>query len=182
VVGDPVALAFSVAPGGSGASIAIAGRRADGRGHGELTDPPMAGTAGLVARLLELCDRHDPCVLVMNPSGAAGAFEKELIEHGFATKPEPGKRLLQVTGAREYAQACGALAEDVKNDRWRHLGQKPLDDAVEDAPTRLLADAWAWSWKGLAADISPLEAVTLARHGFMTHGVAAQQKPFALWG
>jgi len=179
---DPVALAFSVAPGGSGASIAIAGRRADGLGHGELTDPPMAGTAGLVGRILELCDRWDPCVLVMNPSGAAGAFEKELVEHGFATKPEPGKRLLQVTGAREYAQACGALADDVKNDRWRHLGQQPLDDAVQDAGTRPLADAWAWSWKGSAADISPLEAVTLARHGFMTHGTAAAQKPFALWG
>jgi hypothetical protein len=78
-----------------------------------------------------------------------------------------------VTGPREYAQACGALTQDVANDLWRHLGQEPLDDAVDGARTRPLADAKAWSWKDSAADISPLEAVTLARHGFMTHGVAA---------
>jgi hypothetical protein len=72
---------------------------------------------------------------------------------------------------REYAQACGALADDVRNGRWRHLGQQPLDEAVEGARTRPLADAWAWSWQHSLADIAPLEAVTLARHGFMTHGV-----------
>ncbi len=174
-VADPVALAFAVAPDASSASIAIGGRRADGRGHGELTDY-RAGTAGLVGRVLELADRHDPCVLVMNPAGAAGAFEKELIERGFAAvmpgkDPPPGKRRLQVTSMREYAQACGALTDDVRNDQWRHLGQQPLDDAVDGVRTRPLADAWAWSWKDSPADISPLEAVTLARHGFMTHGV-----------
>jgi hypothetical protein len=166
-----VALAFSMERDGASASVAVGGRRPDGRGHGELTDPPQPGTAWLIGRLLELTDKWDPCVLVMNGGGAAPAFEKELIERGYRTKPEPGKRLLQVTGMREYAQACGALAEDVKNDRWRHLGQKPLTDAAAAAGTRPLADAWAWSRDKSAADISPLEAVTLARHGFMTHGV-----------
>lgn len=174
-VADPVALAFAVAPDASSASIAIGGRRTDGRGHGELTDYRL-GTAGLIGRVLELTDRHDPCVLVMNPAGAAGAFEKELIERGFAAvapgkDPPPGKRRLQVTSMREYAQACGALTDDVRNDQWRHLGQQPLDAAVDGVRTRPLADAWAWSWKDSPADISPLEAVTLARHGFMTHGV-----------
>jgi hypothetical protein len=177
-VAGRVALAFAVAPDGSSSAIAIAGRRADGLGHGELTDPPQPGTAGLVGRVLELWDRWDPCVLVINPAGAAGAFEKELAEHGFAVAAPgkdvpPGKRRLQVTGPREYAQACGALALDVKNDLWRHLAQGPLDDAVKGARTRPLADLWAWSWAASAADIGPLEAVTLARHGFMTHGVNA---------
>jgi hypothetical protein len=81
-----------------------------------------------------------------------------------------------MTGAREYAQACGALSQDVANDRWRHLGQEPLDAAAAAMKTRSLADAWAWSWKGAAAPVSPLEAVTLACHGFMTHGV--NQMPF----
>ena len=76
-----------------------------------------------------------------------------------------------MVGPREYAQACGALAGDVANGRWRHLGQGLLDDAVAVARTRDLADAWAWSWKHSLGDISPLEAITLARHGFMTHGV-----------
>jgi hypothetical protein len=180
-----VALAFSVDRDGAAASVAVAGRRADGLGHAELVEPPRPGTAWLVGRLLELVERHDPCVLVMNPAGAAGAFEKELAERGFSAKPGPGDRLLQITGAREYAQACGALVEDIKNSRWRflpqqHLGREPLTAAVAAAGVRPLADAWAWSWKDSADDISPLEAVTLARHGFMTHGVRAEPF-FAAW-
>jgi hypothetical protein len=167
---DPVALGFSVAPDGSAAAVAIAGRRADGLPHGELVDH-RPGTAWLTGRLLELHDRHKPCVLVMNPAGAAGAFERELAELKFSAKPGPDERRLQLAGAREYAQACGALADDVRNGRWRHLGQGPLDAAVACARMRPLADAWAWSWSRSEADISPLEAVTLARHGFMTFGV-----------
>jgi hypothetical protein len=180
VADDPVALAFSVAPDGSSACIAVCGRRADDRYHGELTEPPRSGTAWLLPRLLELAEKHDPCVLVLNPAGAAGALEKDLAEHGFSTKPGPGERRLQVTGMREYAQACGALAQDVANSRWRHLGQGPLDAAVTGARVRPLADAWAWSWKTSTADISPLEAVTLARHGFATHGVKTAPF-FASW-
>jgi len=180
-IAGPVALAFAVAPDESpwagSWSVAVAGRRPDGLGHGELTEPPHDGTAGLVARLCELAGRHDPCVLVMNPAGAAGAFGKELLERGFAVVAPgkdlpPGKRWrLQMTGMAEYAQACGALAADVANGRWRHLGQEPADKAAAGVKTRALADAWAWSWKGAAADPGPLEAITLARHGFMTHGV-----------
>jgi Phage terminase large subunit gpA, ATPase domain len=177
-ISGTVALAFAVAPDGSSASIAVGGRRADGLGHGELTEPVRPGTAGLVDRLVKLAETWDPCVLVMNPAGAAGAFEKELLEHGFATAPPgkdppPGKRRLQVVGPREYAQACGALAADVADDRWRHLGQGPLDDAVNGARTRPLTDAWAWSWGRSRANIGPLEAVTLARHGYMSHGLNA---------
>lgn len=179
IVGQ-VALAFSVERDGAAAAVAAAGRRADGLGHGELIEC-RPGTAWLVPRLVELAARHDSCVLVMNGGGAAPAFEKELAERGFAVKPGPGERRLQITGVREYAQACGALAEDVKNGRWRHLGQQPLTGAAAAAGTRPLADAWAWSRKDSAADISPLEAVTLARHGFMTHGTAPPQQFFGSW-
>jgi len=189
-ISGPVAIGFAVAPDESPWagrwSVAVAGRRVDGLGHGELTDRPRQGTAGLVDRLCELADKHDPCVLVMNPAGAAGAFGKELLERGFAVVPPgkdlpPGKRWrLQMAGAREYAQACGALAQDVTNGQWRHLGQEPVDDAVVGSQTRALADAWAWTWRGAAADPGPLEAITLARHGFMTHGVNPAQF-FASW-
>jgi hypothetical protein len=180
-VTDPVALGLDVAPDGSSAAIAVAGRRADGLGHGELADH-RPGTGWLVDRAVEIADRCHPCVLVINPAGAAGSLEKELAERGFAVKPGPGERLLQVVSAREYAQACGAFTGDMVNGRWRHLGQAPLDTAAAGVRTRPLADAYAWSWKGSLADISPLTAVTLARHGFMTHGVTAPQAPFAIWG
>jgi hypothetical protein len=189
-ISGQVALAFSVAPDNSrwpgATSVAVAGRRADGLGHGEMPDPVRDGTAGLVDRLCELADRHDPCVTVLNGVGAAGAFEKELKERGFVVvppgKPVPaGKRRLQIVGMREYAQACGGLADDVKNGRWRHLGHPPLDAAVAGARAKPLADAWAWSHSASKADGSPLEAVTLARHGFMTHGVTAPPQFFGSW-
>jgi hypothetical protein len=180
-VADPVALGLDVAPDASSAAIAVGGRRGDGLGHGELADH-RPGTGWLVARAVEIAGRCNPCVLVINPAGAAGALEKELAEQGFRTSPGPGERLLQVVPAREYAQACGALAGDVVNGRWRHLDQAPLNAAAAGVRTRPMADAWAWSWKGALADISPLAAVTLARHGFMTHGVTAPPSPFALWG
>jgi hypothetical protein len=129
-----------------------------------------------MGRVLGLAESLNPCVLVINPAGAAGSFEAELVEHGFSTKPGPAERRLQIVGAREFAHACGAFAADVVNDRWRYPGPSPVDAAVEGARTRPLADAWAWSWKDSAADISPLEAVTLARHGHATHGV--NQVPF----
>ncbi len=134
------------------------------------------GTAWLVPRVLELVESLDPCVLVINPAAAAGDFEAELVEHRFSVKPGPGERRLQIVGAREYAHACGAFAGDVVNGRWRYPGPSPVDAAVDGAQTRSLADAWAWSWKDSPADISPLEAVTLARHGHATHGV--NQMPF----
>lgn len=176
-----VALAIAVEPGGAAASIGAGGQRPDGLGHGELIDK-RPGTAWLVSRAVEIAERQDACVLVMNGGTEAPAFEKELLSLGFSVKPEPGKRLLQITGASEYAQACVALAEDVKNSRWRHLGQQPLTDAAKAAGTRNLAESWAWAQKKSAAGISPLEAVTLARHGFMTHGLIAAPDPFFLAG
>jgi hypothetical protein len=127
--------------------------------------------------LIGLHDRVDPLVLVLNPAGAAAAFEKELIARGWAVKPKPGGRLLQLTGMREFAAACGELVKDVADQRFRHLGQDPLDAAVGAARTRPLSDAWAWSWKLSGADISPLEAVTLAWHGFATHGLVSVPAP-----
>jgi len=171
-----VAVGFSVAPDRSWSSVAVAGRRSDGLGHGEVIQR-RPGTAWLADYLAGVCERVDPVVTVLNPAGAAAAFEKELIARGWSAKPAPGKRLLQLTGMREYAAACGELVKDVADQKFRHIGQEPLDAAVSAARTRPLSDAWAWSWKLSGADISPLEAVTLAKHGFMSHGLVSAPAP-----
>src|SRR5258708_2287292 len=140
----------------------------------------------------------------MNPAGAAGMFERELAERGFSTKPGPGERLLQLTGMREYAQACGALADDVRNGRWRHLGQGPVDAAggvggvrapggfgvrwwararagdgaaVGEAAMGPVGDLGAWSWAGSEVDCGRREAMTRARRGLMTQGVRPPAEP-----
>ena len=102
-VTDPVALAFSVAPGGSSAAVAVAGRRADGLGHGELVDH-RPGTAWLVDRLMELADRHHPCVLALNPAGAAGRFREGTARTRVRHQARPGERLL-ATGGRAGVRA-----------------------------------------------------------------------------
>ena len=185
-VAGRVALGFQVRPDLSAAAIAIGGRRLDGLGHGELVDH-RPGTGWLVGRLVELAARWDPCVTVLNASGQSVAVLKDLAERGFdpvppGSQPAPGERRLWVLGAREYAQACGALVKDVADGGWRHLGQAPVDAAVEGVRTRPLEDAYAWSARNSVADICPLEAVTVARHGFAAFGTAGVPSPFALWG
>jgi hypothetical protein len=181
-----VAFGFEIRPDLSSAAIAVAGRRADGLNHGEVVEY-RPGTAWLTGRILELAAEWKPCVVALNASGQSSTVTKELAEQGFeivtgGKDPSPGKRRLAVLGAREWAQACGALVKDVANDRWRHLGQAPADTAVEGARTRVLEDAYAWSHSRSPADITPLGALTAARHGFMTYGVGGGSAPFALWG
>lgn len=179
-VEDPVALAVDVAPDEAGAyaAVAVGGRRMDGLGHGELIRHQQ-GTAGLVEFLAGVAVRHGPCVLVLDASGPAGALIPDLNERGFVSDPGPGQWRLHLMGAREYAQACGALASAVKNDEFRHIGQSPLDEAAAIATTRPLADAWAWSRKGV--DITPLVAVTLARHGHAVFGIKEAAVPLVVW-
>ncbi|WP_406168897.1 terminase [Streptomyces sp. NBC_00996] len=179
-VQDPVAIAVDVTPDRSMAAIAVAGRRADGLMHGELVEH-RTGTGWLMDRLVELASRWRPCAVVLNPAGPAGSLEKEMNERGFKTEPVGGEWRLHLVGSREYAQACGALTDDVNNGRWAHADQAPLNKAVEGAGTRPLAEAWAWSHRNSLNDISPLTAITLARHGFAAHGVTEPVAPFAIW-
>lgn len=174
-VADPVALAVAIDPNGAETLLGVGGRRADGFEHVEIIER-RTGTAGVVDRMVELAGRWRPCVTVLNPAGPAGALIPELIERGFATDPVGDQHRLHLVAAREYAQACGALAAAVANDRIRHFEDPVLQNAVETARTRPLSDAWAW------AQNPPLEVVTLARHGHAVFGTVPPSAPFAIWG
>jgi hypothetical protein len=182
----PVAIALAIAPDRSSSAIAAAGRRTDGKTHVEITSRDgkadhRAGTGWVLDRIEAIQKNIGPCVLVINPAGQAGSLETDLVERGWKIEKDPDKpveKRLHLMGTREYAQACGALVDDIDNDGLAHLGQKPLTDAVEGARARDLADAYAWSYKHSAADIAPLEAITLARHGHATYGVTTPIEPF----
>jgi hypothetical protein len=131
----------------------------------------------------------------MNPAGPAGSFKQEMLNRGFGPKKQkregkaglievynPDAVPLMLTGAQDYAAGCAALADAVTAGTFRHIGQKPLTDAAEGARTRDLGDAWAWSHKNSSADITPIEAVTLARMGLLAHGKAPEPpEPFFLY-
>lgn len=156
---DPVVFALDVNPERTAAAIASSGRRPDGLNHIEITDT-RPGTGWVVARVKELNDRHHPAAWVLDPASQAGAFLPDLQKAGI----EPAL----VTG-REMAQACGAFYEDaVEHQGMRHIDQRSLNAALACARQRPVGDAWAWGRRSSDGDISPLVAVTLARHGLAT--------------
>jgi hypothetical protein len=171
---DGPALAVAVTRDRALAAIGSAGR-VDGVSHVDVLDH-RAGTGWIVNRAVEVYDEVGACALVLDPTGPAGALEKDLTEKDengiarFATKPGPAERRLVIVTAREYAQACGALVDDVTNDRIRHRDRRELNAAFGVVRTRPLADAYAWSRKDSPGDICPAEAVTLARHGYALYG------------
>ena len=186
VTGRPEGPALGVAVTKDRMSAIGAAGRADDRLHIDVLDH-RAGTGHLVDRLVELYDEIGACALVLDPTGPAGYLEAGLTakdETGpakFSTKPGPGERRLVIITAREYAQAYGALVDDVVNDRLRHRNRDELNVAVGGVRTRLLADAYAPSRKDSLVNIAPLEAVTLARHGFVTTETE-EAEPWVMFG
>jgi hypothetical protein len=150
-----VVFAFDVKPDRSAASIAVAGHREDGVPHLEIVDR-RRGTHWIVDRLVELRTRHVTAGVVCDAAGPAGSIVQSALDNGV--------EVITVT-AQEHAQACGQLFDAVENGALRHLGTPELLAAVKGAQKRSLGEAWAWSRKNSAVDISPLVAGTLALWG-----------------
>jgi phage terminase large subunit-like protein len=165
-----VAIAVDVTPDRMWASIAAAGRRADGSDHVELVDH-MKGTARAVERLVELHQRWDPVAVALDPAGPAGSLLADLERAGVA---------VTLVSAREHASACGALHDAVTQRTLAHLDDGVLNAAVLGAKRRQLGDAWAWDRKRSDVDISPLVAVTLAKFAFAST-VVAEPQPFFVY-
>lgn len=151
----PVCFAFDVTPDRSWASISASGDREDGLPHIEVIEHKR-GTSWIPRRLKELTV-HNPAAILCDASGPAASLLPDIERLG-----------VEVTSvsAKEHAQACGIFYDAVMDTgTLRHLGTPELDSAVSGAVTRPLGEAWAWSRKNSAIDISPLVASTLALWG-----------------
>ncbi|MCP2339177.1 terminase large subunit domain-containing protein [Actinomadura rupiterrae] len=162
----PVAFSVDVTPERSHASIGVAGRR-EGLTLVEVAEH-RRGTGWVVPRLVEMCERWGPCAVVIDAAGPAGSLIPDLEAAGVAvTKPS----------MRDLTQACGGFIDAARPQdgppTLRHAGQRALDEAVAGAVRRSLGDAWAWSRRSSAVDISPLVAVTLAAWGRSKFGAKA---------
>lgn len=159
---DPVGFAYDVSPDRAYASVSAAGARADGKPHVEIIrrDRGTAWVAGFVA---ERVARNANVGVVCDAAGPAASLVADLAELGVE---------VTTVSASEHAQACGRLFDAVQQGELRHLGSGELRDAVKGAATRPLGDAWAWSRKNSAIDISPLVAATLA---LWAHSTAVEQ-------
>lgn len=167
-----VRIGVDASPGGRSAAIATSGRRDDGRLHAKVVDY-QPGTGWVVARAGEFCDRWNlPRKVALDPGGPGGALVADFQAAGFEVE--------YVTG-REMAAGCGALVNDLREDRIRHCAQQALDDAVEYATARPAGGAWTWARQDTAADICPLVAVTVAAHVMRLHGAEEDVEPWAVF-
>ncbi len=147
---DPVCIAFDVSP-DRRSSIAAAGKRADGNFHVEIIQS-RTGTGWLVERLTEL-QKHHPKQIVCDDYGPAGSVAQAAEDAGLR---------IERLATHDHVRACGHLVDLIEQKGLRHLGSDELRRALRGAKTRPLSDAWAWSRKNSAVDISPLVAATLA--------------------
>lgn len=180
---SPIAIGVDVSPDSAMAAIGVAAWRDDELPHIELAEH-LPGTGWLMDRIVGIAERRNPVAVVINPAGMSGAFERHLRNHEFVTladdKPVPyDKHRLVLTTGRAYAQACGAITVAATNGKMCHPDQAPLNKAVEDARSRPVAQAWAWT-PVPGGDITPLVAVTLALHGLTAFGKKEPPEPFFL--
>ncbi len=146
------ALALDVAADRSSASLAVAG--------------PHAGNPTAIAvEVIDVCKVHElaaavrrarqtyPRVPVVADSLVAASVVAELRRARVTVDP---------IGAGDHARGCGVFVDRLTAGTLTHRAQAVLDDAIAGAARRPLGDAWLWSRRHSAVDISPLVAVTLA--------------------
>jgi phage terminase large subunit-like protein len=168
---DPISFALDVSNDRKLASIAIAGKRADGLVHIEVIEN-RKGTSWCVDRLSELVTKHNSYGVIVDAGGGAAALVPALTDAGVPVR---------MTSAREYAQACGRFFDAVAAKRLRHLDSPLLNVSVNQARQRRLGDAWAWQRRDTDNDITPIVSVTLALHGIDVVEPPPKQRSGKVW-
>jgi hypothetical protein len=161
---DQLAIGIEVAPDRVGASVAFAGRRQDQDWHLELTER-RDGVEWLVPYVQALLDMNPDIRAVVAdaksmPTDMVEAFTKAKVQVTYPT-------------VKELGTAHGQLLNGIVTGGIHHIGQPPLTLAVSMAGKRKLGDTgmWVFSRATAGADITPIQAATLALLG------AQQSKP-----
>lgn len=152
---DPVSFALDVNPDSSFASIAVAGRRADGLIHTEVVDR-RRGTGWVIDRIEDLVSKWSPASVTLDAIGPAGSLLPGFAERGIS---------IDVVSMTEYGRACGGFKSMVDEGRLKYKEQSGLSAALESARKRPLGESGLWGWhRRDTTDITPLVAVTLATY------------------
>jgi hypothetical protein len=161
---DPVTFAFDIRPGHfRSASIAVAGRRPDGKWHVDVVYQ-NAGTSWLPTELARLLKRRENTGIYCD----TGSLVESVLPGLDAVHIKP-----VMTTGKEMAAACAMFLDAVNDEQLRHPGTEALDVAVDAATQRDIGgsrawgweNAWAWNRRDEASDVSPLVAATLAMWG-----------------
>jgi hypothetical protein len=183
-VDDPVCFAIATNKSRTWASIAIAGRRADGLWHAEVIDR-RPSVAWVYPRIAELLGKWRNCGVVVVQAGPTGALIPDIEAR------KVGEKNIEVIKAstQDYAKACGMVdvgltgtqkpgEEDPRRIRYRSKPefQKALDEAMKGAAKHESGDVWTFD-RDVDVDTSPLESWAAAIWGFASHGQNAPNPP-----
>lgn len=111
------------------------------------------GTDWLVEAAADIQAAHDGIPVLVDGRGPASSKVKDL---------ERGGVVVQVLSTDDVCEACAGLFDAVAEERLGHDSYPELQGALRVAVQRPVGDRWAWGRRQSEADISVLEAVTLA--------------------
>lgn len=152
---DRWALGVEVAPNAERATVCLAGLRDDGRWHVEL-DEAREGVAWVVPYVKALLEANPQ---IRGVGVDAGSPSKVLLDE-FDSE---GVRVI-TPKVQDLGSACTTVLAGVVSGDIVHIDQGQVNTAVKVAGKRALGDTgmWVWSRKTAAADITPVQAMTLA--------------------
>lgn len=164
---ERLTLAIDVPPERSVASVALAGKRADGRWHVELDDQ-RKGVEWVVPWVIAAAGKNRLHAIVVDEM--SGLVETKRGKHYLV-----GTSILVTLAAaegRDMAIACAKFFDAVIDKSVRHTDQPQVNVALSVARKRPIpSGGWAWNRKDKASDITPVVAVTLALWGAQNDSV-----------
>ena len=186
--GGDVFIAFDMTPKREHGSVGMWGLRDDQLEHMQLVDY-RPGVDWMVDRLGELAEVLRPALFVVERRNGAYAMVEDLaVQYGIREPHDPtcedckkrrctngahrralGRGNLLVLETAGVSDAVGQFIDGFRRTPapYRHIGQKPLDDAVENVKAREVGDAGqlAWGRKISAVDIGPVAVVSYGKYG-----------------
>ena len=161
---DRFSIGIEVSPDLVGASVVMAGQRADGDWHVELDDS-RSGTDWVVPYVKDLlADNPQIRSVVVD----AGSPAKALVE-------DFKKAHIKVTYPKvaEIGSACSQLLSGIVTRQVHHIGQWQLTQASQGVGRRKLGDTGLWTHSRATAtsDATPIQAAALALFGSQSDAV-----------
>lgn len=163
---ENLTLAIDVAPDRSRATVALAGKRADGRWHVEVDDE-RRNTDWVASWVQARAAKNRLHAVVLDEM--SGLVEERRGRH-YLVGTDVVVTLAASEG-RDMAIACAKFFDSVMDESVRHTDQPQLNLALSVARKRPLGAGWAWNRKDAVSDITPLVASTLALWGAQNDNV-----------
>lgn len=150
--------------------ISVAGLNESGVPHVEIIETNF-GQDWVVGWLRPRVDDRRPLAIGLQGGNAPVSTLADPLKKAF------GDLVVELSGT-DAARACGMFYDAVEKGPLAHIGQDPLDDAVEKGVARPLGEGWALDRKTSPVDVAGLFAACGALYLLST---AEQSAPPTIW-